>query len=86
MEIKKIKDIINNISVNLSFISCNYTVNQKILMCQSFIEILEEHPEEMSQYLVKGIRGGALQNKIFKKYLYLLLFCPFKKFLIIFIY
>jgi hypothetical protein len=72
MEIKKIKDIINNISVSLSFVSCNYTVQQKILMCQSFIEVLEEYPDEMSQYLIKGVRGSALQNKIFKKYLSLL--------------
>lgn len=72
MEIEKIKDIIRDISINLNFVSCNYTVTQKTLMCQSFLEILEEFPQEMSQYLLNGTRGPSLQNKIFKKYLKIL--------------
>jgi hypothetical protein len=72
MEIKKIKEIIDNISINLNFVSCNYTVKQKTIMCQSFIETLDQFPNEMFEYLVNGTRGPALQNKIFKKYVEIL--------------
>ena len=72
MAIKELKQIIDNLSINLSFVSCDYTVRQKILMCQAFNDMLEQFPEEMSQYLVNGVRGASLQNKIFKKYLQLL--------------
>lgn len=67
-----IKKIIENLAINLSFVSCDYTVKQKILMCQSFIEILSEKPKEMTEYLVSGARGHSIQSKIFKKYIELL--------------
>lgn len=72
MDNKKLKQIINDISINSSFTSCNYTVKQKIIMCQAFLNILDKFPEEMSEYLIKGTRGSSLQNKIFKCYLELL--------------
>lgn len=72
MQIKKLKQIIEDISVGLSFTSCNYTVKQKVLMCQAFNSMLDTHPKEMISYLVSGTRGPSLQNKIFKSYLTLL--------------
>lgn len=69
MQIQKIKKSISDISVKLSFTSCNYTVGQKMIMCDAFMETAEEFPEEMEQYLLEGARRYNLQNKIFKKYI-----------------
>lgn len=72
MDIAKLKQIVDDISINLSFTSCDYTVKQKILMCQAFTMMIDLHPEDMKNYLVSGIRGSSLQNKIFKCYVQLL--------------
>lgn len=71
-EFNKAKLMLEDIMISNNFTSCNYTINQKNLMIQSFIKILEEYPEEMCNYLLKDIRGKSLQNKIFKSYVKLL--------------
>lgn len=72
MQTEKLIEIINDIAVSIGFTSCNYTIKQKTLMCQSFIDIINLYPEEMTNYLFRGKRGPSLQNKIFKRYIYLL--------------
>lgn len=71
-EINKLKTLINSIIITNSYNSCDYTVRQKNLMCQSYLEILELFPEQMVNYCLKDIRGSHLQNKIFKKYIEIL--------------
>lgn len=72
MKNKKLSETIDNISIQLGFISCDYTVKQKVLMCQAFKSILDSFPSEMSSYLTMGKRGASIQNKIFKEYIKLL--------------
>ena len=72
MEIKELKQIIADVSVGLSFTSCNYTVKQKMLMCQAISMAVDIYPIEMVKYLEAGTRGPGLQNKIFRYYIQLL--------------
>lgn len=72
MLLEKIKRSITDISVKLSFTSCNYTVNQKLIMCDAFLKVADDFPEEMSQYFSGSVKRNNIQNKIFKKYLQLL--------------
>lgn len=71
-EITKVRLMLENIIISNSFTSCNYTINQKNLMAQSFIKVLDASPEEMCNYLLRDVRGKSLQNKIFKNYVNLL--------------
>ncbi len=72
MKIDKIINSINSISLQIGFVSCDYTVRQKTIMCDSFLQIAKEFPEETEKYFFDGSRKYNLQNKIFRKYIYLL--------------
>ena len=72
MKINKIIQSINDISVSAGFVSCDYTVRQKTIMCESFLQIASEFPKEMENYFFEGSRKYNLQNKIFKRYISLL--------------
>ncbi len=72
MNIEKIINCISSISIQSGFTSCDYTVRQKTIMCDAFIQTAQEFPKEMEEYLVNGSKRHNLQSKIFKKYIYLL--------------
>lgn len=72
MLLENIKKSITDISVKLSFTSCSYTVAQKLIMCDAFLKVAEERPEEILEYFSESTKRSNIQNKIFKKYLHLL--------------
>jgi hypothetical protein len=70
--IQKIVKSIQDVAIKASFTSCNYTIKQKLIMCDSFLEIANQSPKEIEDYFLGSGGRTNIQNKIFKKYIQLL--------------
>lgn len=67
-----IKEIINYQLNNLVYTSFNFTLKHKVLVYQAFLQLLDQFPQEMSDYLLHQSRSGGFQHKVFQKYISLL--------------
>lgn len=69
---KFIKKTIEEQSNSLSYSNFNFTLNHKLFVYQAFLELLEEYPKQMEDYLLYESRSGGFQNKVFQRYISLL--------------
>lgn len=67
-----IKNIIEFQLNNLLYTSCSFTLKHKVLVYQAILQLLDDFPEQMTEYLTNNSRTGGFQHKIFQKYISLL--------------
>jgi hypothetical protein len=67
-----IKSAIETESNGIPYNSSSFTIKHKILAYQSFNNLLDVYPKEMSAYLLDKTRSGGFQAKVFQEYIKLL--------------
>ena len=67
-----IHDIIIEEKNKIIYTNNNFNLIHKTLVYNAFIELLDEYPEDMKNYLCNNSRRGGFQSKIFQRYLLLL--------------
>jgi hypothetical protein len=64
--------IVEKQSNQLAFSTSAFTVTHKLFVYQAFKELLNQFPDQMTDYLLGNSRSGGFQHKIFQKYISLL--------------
>lgn len=72
IKINALKETINSQSNSVPYSSSDFTVKHKCLVYQSFNNLLDKYPVEMTDYLLNDSRSGGFQHKIFQEYIKLL--------------
>lgn len=67
-----LQNIIDDQKGNVPYSSSDFTVKHKLLVYQSFDNLLKTFPDEMVNYLLNQSRSGGFQHKIFQEYIRLL--------------
>jgi hypothetical protein len=71
-KITLLREVIDYQSGNVPYSSSDFTVKHKLLVYQSFDNLLKSHPDEMVDYLLNKSRSGGFQHKVFQEYIKLL--------------
>lgn len=71
-KVEVLKEVIESQSNNVLYNSSDFTVKHKLFTYQAFADLINQHPEEMVDYLLNGSRSGGFQHKIFQEYIKLL--------------
>lgn len=67
-----IKNVIISQSASVPYSSSDFTIKHKFLAYQAINNLLDNHPEEMIDYLLNESRSGGFQHRIFQEYIKLL--------------
>jgi hypothetical protein len=71
-KITRLKEVIDQQKNNISYISHDYTIPHKLAIYQAFSNLIDEYPEDFTNYLLNNSRSGGFQHKIFQEYIKLL--------------
>jgi hypothetical protein len=71
-KVKLLREVIDYQSNNVPYSSSDFTVKHKLLVYKAFDNLLQNHPDDMVDYLLNQSRSGGFQHRIFQEYIRLL--------------